>query len=57
MKNINEDKAMAELFYNIYIGCLKYKNENQKKIISCDSFYDKFKYFSEKYIDNKDQKS
>ena len=42
-------KEMTELFYNTYMGCLKYKNENLKKDINCDNYYEKYKYFSEKY--------
>lgn len=55
MKNItNNDKEMAELFYNIYTGCLKFKQQkeeqNSEKKINCDEYYDKFKFFSEKYV-------
>jgi hypothetical protein len=50
MENQNEyNKEMAELFYNTYMGCLKYKNNNLKKNINCDNYYNKFKYFSDKY--------
>ena len=55
MKNkSNSDKEMAELFYNMYTGCLKFKQQkkeqNSEKKISCDEYYDKFKFFSEKYV-------
>lgn len=55
MKN-NNDKEMGELFYNMYIGCLKYKieKENSKKI-DCNEYYDQFTFFSEKYINSKEQ--
>ena len=50
MEQPNEyHKEMSELFYNTYMGCLKYKNENLKKNINCDNYFEKYKYFSEKY--------
>lgn len=53
-KNQNkETKAMAELFYNMYIGCLKFKEQNPKKSITCDEFYKKFTFFAERYVDSK----
>lgn len=62
MEKINNDKEMAELFYNIYMNCLKFKNEKEKekenqnytKKINCNDYYDKFKFFSEKDINNKE---
>jgi hypothetical protein len=48
MKNLNPDKEMAELYYNLYIGCLKYKNEKKTKDINCMQYYEEF----EKYNNN-----
>lgn len=59
MKNKNSDREMAELFYNLYMGCLNFKHQKEKKIsnkkINCDEYYDKFKFFAEKYLDSKEQ--
>ena len=48
MKNKNSDREMAELFYNLYMGCLNFKYQKEKKIsnkkINCDEYYDKFKF-------------
>lgn len=61
MKNKNSDKEMAELFYNVYMGCLNFKLQKELKIsdkkINCDEYYDKFQFFAEKYIDSKQQKN
>ena len=61
MKNKNSDKEMAELFYNMYMGCLNFilqkEQKNSDKKINCDEYYDKFKFFAEKYIDSKEQKN
>lgn len=57
MKN-NIDKEMGELFYNMYIGCLKYKIEKElknSKKIDCNEYYDQFNFFAEKYINSKGQ--
>lgn len=61
MKNkTNNDKEMAELFYNMYTGCLKFKQQkeeqNSEKKINCDEYYNKFKFFSEKYVNSKELK-
>lgn len=61
MKNkTNSDKEMAELFHHMYIDCLKYKfkneEQNSSRKIGCDEYYDKFKFFAEKYIDSKETK-
>jgi hypothetical protein len=50
MENQNDNnKEIAEVFYNTYTDCLKYKNTNLEKKINCDNYYNKFKYFSDKY--------
>ena len=55
--NKDKDKEMAELFYNMYTGCVKFKKQkeaqNSEKKINCDEYYDKFKFFTEKYIEKK----
>jgi hypothetical protein len=56
-KTSDSNKEMSKLFYNLYIGCVKYKVKNEEKNIKCDEFYDKFKFFSEKYADSKEQKN
>jgi hypothetical protein len=61
MKNKNSNKEMAELFYNLYVGCLKFKLQKEQKksdkIINCHEYYDKFQFFAEKYIDDKEQRN
>lgn len=63
MKNKNNsDKEMAELFYNMYMACIKTKQENTLKYsvdrhLGCKEYYDKFQFFAEKYIDDKDRKN
>ena len=55
--NTNNDKEMATLFYDMYLGCLKFKQQkNEEKSnnkITCDDYYDKFKFFNEKYMNSK----
>lgn len=55
----NEDcKQMAELYYNMYTSCIKYKKEKERtnndlsKKISCKTYLDKFNYFSKKCNDD-----
>jgi len=59
-KDKDKDKEMAELFYNMYTGCVKFKHQKEKqnseKKINCDEYYNKFKFFTEKYIETKQQK-
>jgi hypothetical protein len=58
-KDKDKDKEMAELFYNMYTGCVKFKHQKEKqnseKKINCDEYYNKFKFFTEKYIETKQQ--
>ena len=49
----NKDKEMAELYYNMYLGCLKYQEQKTTKKINCYQYFENFKNFSEKYIDSK----
>ena len=59
MKNkSNSDKEMAELFYRMYMGCITIKKEYSfDRKLGCKEYYDKFKFFAEKYIDSKEQKN
>lgn len=56
MKNQNSDKEMAELFYNMYMGCITFKEQKKHSYIYCDDYYNKFKYFTYKYIDDQQTK-
>ena len=49
MKKENPHKEMAELYYNLYVGCIKYKTEKKTKQINCDQYYTEFKNFTNKY--------
>lgn len=44
--NINKD--MAELYFKLYSGCLKYKKEKDKNI-DCDVYYNSFLFHTKKY--------
>ena len=46
--NTNTDKGMAELYYKLYSGCIKYKKEKDKQI-DCDEFYNKFVFHINNY--------
>jgi hypothetical protein len=50
--NNNTDKGMAELYYKLYSGCIKYKKEKDKQI-DCDEFYKNFEFYANKSINNK----
>lgn len=59
MKKENHDKEMAILYYNLFIGCLKYNSERREQLskkIDCVDYYNGLKFFAEKYVDNKEQK-
>lgn len=51
-KNSDSNKEMADLFYNLYMGCVTYKDKKKEKNINCDHYFEKFKFFAEKYVDN-----
>jgi len=55
MKNKNLDKNMAELYFNLYIGCVKYEKKNKE--INCQKFYEEFEKFAIKYVDSKQPKT
>jgi hypothetical protein len=44
------DKHLANLFFNMYTDCVKYKNSKpkSKKNINCDEYWEKFKFFDNK---------
>ena len=48
--NISSDKEMSELFLKLYNGCIKYKEQKEKKdkIINCDYYYKNYEYFKNK---------
>jgi len=46
MDNKNDDKHMAELYYNLYISCVKYKYEE----MNCQKYNEEFKKYVIKYI-------
>jgi hypothetical protein len=54
-KNTNQyntpDKDIAELYFKLYTGCLKYKKEKDKDI-DCDKYYKSFVFHSNKYDKN-----
>ena len=53
--NNNSDKEMADLYFKLYSGCVKYKKE-QDKPIDCDKFYTNLEFYANKSINNKDNK-
>ena len=56
----SNNKEMSVLFYNIFVNCLKYKQEKEKEIpysgqkINCREYYLKFADYAEKYIKEKE---
>lgn len=54
----NDYKKLAELYHNIYMNCMKYKEQKKlsDKEIDCGVYFNNFKFFSEKYIDDKNRK-
>ena len=57
MKKENPHKEMAELYYNLYVGCIKYKTEKKTKKINFDQYYTEFKNFTNKYFESKESKN
>jgi hypothetical protein len=58
MIDSNPDKEMSVLYYNLYVGCLKYKNEKKTKEINCQQYYAEFEKFTNKYMyDSKEAKT
>lgn len=54
--NNNSDKEMADLYFKLYSGCVKYKKERGKPI-DCDKFYTNCEFYANKSINNKDNKT
>jgi hypothetical protein len=60
MKYNNDDnKKIAELYYNLYIDCMKYKDTKKltNEGIDCDIYLNNFKFIFEKYCNGKEQNS
>jgi hypothetical protein len=60
MKNNSDDKEITKIFYDLYYICMKYNDENKlskndKKEINCDIYLHGFKFFAEKYINDKNR--
>lgn len=60
-KKQDPNKEFAELFFNLYAGCIKFQsqisNKNKKDRIDCSEYYKKFEFYSSEYIDNKESKN
>lgn len=50
-KQAIDNKHLAELYHNMYIDCIKYKNKKNitDNKIDCDTYLNSFRFFSEKY--------
>jgi len=50
-KDLADNKHLAELYHNMYIDCIKYKNKKNitDNKIDCDTYLNSFRFFSEKY--------
>ena len=55
MKNTCSDREFAELYYNLYLGCL-ISNQHSDSLKVCEGYLKKFIIFGEIYMDNKNQK-
>jgi len=58
-KKQDTNYEMAELFLNMYMGCMKFKTEtkdiNKKDRIDCSEIYKKYEFYAGKYIDSKEE--
>lgn len=55
ISDVDEHKAMSKLYLELYVGCLKFKeNEKKKKQenIDCNHFYNKWKIHVQQCIEN-----
>jgi hypothetical protein len=52
---MTKNKAMAEVYLNLYMGCMKYKTDQKKEDINCADYYDLFEKMSIKYMDLKEK--
>ena len=57
MKRKNPDKEISELYYHLYVDCIKYKSEKKTKEINCQQYYKEFEKFAIKYIDSIETKN
>jgi hypothetical protein len=57
MKNKNPNFEMAELYYNLYVGCIEYKTKKKNKDIDCQHYWNDFLKFTDKYMDSKEAKN
>ena len=43
MMSEKENEILSNLYLNMYLGCIKYKEKNKKiKEIECDKYYDSY---------------
>lgn len=56
-ETISNEKDLANLYYNLYNGCIKFRDENKKpnKDINCEQFFVLYEKLSNKHKD-KDNK-
>ena len=58
MNEENEDKALSEVYYDLWNACIKFSNEKKVDNQICNEYYQKFKEHSTKLTDGKsDSKS
>lgn len=57
-QSLNNDKELAEIYKNLYNGCVKFKEQKKinksSKEINCDKYYQLFETYSIKYIHSKE---
>lgn len=60
-QQLNNDKELAQIYNNLYSGCLKFKEQKKvnksSKEINCDKYYELFESYSIKYINSKEDQS
>jgi hypothetical protein len=61
--SVDEHKSFAKLYYNLYNGCLNFKenetknsNKYKSKNVDCTSYYKKFKMHSQAYVSKIEKK-
>lgn len=52
---LNTDIEMADLYFKLFEGCVKFKKEKDKKI-DCNEFYNRFEMYSNKIVRIKQEK-
>lgn len=53
MEKENEDKALSEVYYDLWKSCVKFSAEKKVDNQICKEYYDKFKDHSAKYDSGK----